>query len=140
MTVFEAARCLGISTDTVRRRIGRGELKARKEMNGQNFTWWVELPDDTVSAVQEPKEEAPYTQEHHSEDRAAVNEAEVQALLASQAALISALQAQIEAQGVELEARRREAQEFLFLLQQFQSALPAPRDGRGWWRRWWGRD
>src|SRR5688572_29307102 len=106
MTVFEAARCLGISTDTVRRRIGRGKLKARKEMNGQNFTWWVELPDDTVSAVQEPKEEAPYTQEHHSEDRAAVNEAEVQALLASQAALISALQAQIEAQGVELEGRR----------------------------------
>jgi excisionase family DNA binding protein len=134
MSVFEAARCLGISTDTVRRRIGRGELKARKAINGQNFTWWVELPD------QEPKEEAPSTHDDQSEGPGVVYGAEVQALLDSQAALISALQAQIQAQQQELEARRREAQEFLFLLQQFQASLPAPKEGRPWWRRVWRRN
>jgi hypothetical protein len=36
----------------------------------------------------------------------------------------------------ELEARRRETQEFLFLIQQLQAALPAPRATRPWWRFW----
>jgi excisionase family DNA binding protein len=39
VTVLEAARCLSISPDTVRRLISTGELKARKEINGKNFTW-----------------------------------------------------------------------------------------------------
>jgi excisionase family DNA binding protein len=49
VTVLEAARCLGISPDTVRRRISSGELKARREPHGANFTWWVEIPNELVS-------------------------------------------------------------------------------------------
>jgi DNA-directed RNA polymerase specialized sigma24 family protein len=37
VNVFDAARCLGISVDTVRRRINAGELKARKARQGHNF-------------------------------------------------------------------------------------------------------
>jgi excisionase family DNA binding protein len=61
-------------------------------------------------------------QDHNSEDCAALRE------------VITVLRE-------ELEARRRETQEFLFLIQQLQRALPDPNhqgDTRPWWR-FWGR-
>jgi hypothetical protein len=98
MNVFDAARCLGISVDTVRRRINSGTLKARKARQGQNFTWWVDLPDDLVSPGTEgPRstiEETPSAQDRQGGGPAAVDAAHTQALLESQAALITALQAQ----------------------------------------------
>jgi hypothetical protein len=58
-------------------------------------------------------------QDHNSEDCAALRE------------VIAVLRE-------ELEARRREIQEFLFLIQQLQRSLPAPKEQTPWWR-FWGR-
>jgi len=47
VSVGEAARRLGVSTDTVRRRIGKGELTAHQEPTPQGFRWEIELePND----------------------------------------------------------------------------------------------
>jgi len=45
VSINEAARHLGVSEDTVRRRIRAGNLLARKEPRPQGFTWVVELED-----------------------------------------------------------------------------------------------
>jgi excisionase family DNA binding protein len=115
VSIDEAARLLGVSTHTVRRRLRSGELKGKQVANAGGFAWVVFLSDD----LQESETSS---------------NGEVGALKA----LIAHLEAQISAQETELEARRRETQEFLFLIQQLQRSLPAPRSTRPWWRRWWG--
>jgi hypothetical protein len=42
----EAAARLGVSVDTVRRRIRSGELHAQREQRPQGYRWVVALPDD----------------------------------------------------------------------------------------------
>jgi len=50
---------------------------------------------------------------------------------------LKSLQAQVKAQGEELEAGRRELQELHVLVQQAQATLPGPRENRhSWWRFW----
>jgi len=107
VSIGEAAHRLGVSTDTVRRRISRGELTAHKEPTPP-YRWEVELelkdqplngPDSNLDA------------------------------------LVTTLQAQVQAQAEELDARRREVQELHVLLQTAQTALTAP-ERRPWWRVW----
>ena len=43
LSVADAAARLGISTDTVRRKLKRGQLQAKRDNHGQ---WWVEVPAD----------------------------------------------------------------------------------------------
>jgi hypothetical protein len=74
----------------------------------QVFIWAVELPDNS-----------PTEQPHTGEDKTLRE-------------FIAALQAEIERLHVELESRRREAQ-------QFQAALPMPDEKKPWWRRWFGK-
>src|SRR4051794_25142071 len=50
---FETA--LGISTDTVRRKLKRGQLQAKRDNQGQ---WWIEVPADAKPA--EPMQRAAY--------------------------------------------------------------------------------
>jgi len=108
VSVGEAARRLGISVDTVRRRISKGELLAHREPTPQGYRWEVELqPNDQPLNGNEANNEA----------------------------LVTALQAQVLAQAEELNARRREVQELHVLLQTAQTAL-APPERRPWWR-WW---
>jgi len=108
ISIGEAARRLGVSTDTIRRRIGKGELTAHQEPTPQGFRWEVELQANDQSL----------------NGHAGNNEL-----------LITILQAQIQAQAEELDARRREVQELHVLLQTAQTALTAP-DRRPWWRLW----
>lgn len=44
--IIEAANTLGISVDTVRRRISKGELKTRKVPSPHGETYLVEITDD----------------------------------------------------------------------------------------------
>lgn len=134
--IHEAAQRLGVSPDTIRRRIRRGELRATKEETPQGYIWLVEVPED------EPMQ--PYMQDggvHGQEHRQDVQEAtdgEVQALRN----LVDVLKAQVAIQQEELEARRREVQELHILLQQAQKALPQPVQHslrRGWWHRLFSR-
>ena len=112
VSIAEAAERLRLSEQTVRRRVRSGELPGVQLDTPQGFIWMVELPDDL--STDNP------------------DSGEIKVLRE----LIDTLRAQIETLSAELEGRRREAQEFLFLLQQAQAALPAPRDNRSWWRFW----
>jgi len=108
VSVGEAARRLGVSTDTIRRRIGKGELTAHQEPTPQGFRWEVELqPNDQPLNGHDSNLEV----------------------------LVTTLQAQVQAQGEELDARRREVQELHVLLQTAQAALTAP-ERRPWWKLW----
>ena len=58
VTIAEAARCLGMSIDSIRRRIAKNELKARKVPSPHGEIYLVELPDDaipTTATRQQPK-------------------------------------------------------------------------------------
>jgi len=109
VSIGEAAARLGVSTDTIRRRIGRGTLTAHRDPTAQGFRWQVELPDGSQSM-----------DGHH--DNSTLE------------SLVATLQTQVQAQTQELEARRREVQELHVLLQTAQSALTAPKSP--WWRLW----
>jgi DNA-binding Lrp family transcriptional regulator len=45
VTISEAARLLGLSEKTVRRRVVRGELPGIQEATPQGYTWFVNVPD-----------------------------------------------------------------------------------------------
>ena len=124
--ITDAAKILNISMDTVRRRISKGELKARKVPSPHGETYLVEVPEepDPVSEVPEDKEDNPVA--------------------------IEAMRKTISILEIELEARRREVQELHVLLQQAQKQLP-PGNAEdpavktpakvSWWRRLnpWGK-
>ena len=99
--ITDAAKILNVSMDTVRRRIGKGELKARKVPSPHGETYLVEVPDDPdpVSEIPEDKEDNPVA--------------------------IEAMRKTISILETELEARRREVQELHVLLQQAQKQLPS---------------
>lgn len=44
--IKEAAERLGVSQDTIRRRIKAGEIPAQQEPMGSGYRWLVEVPDD----------------------------------------------------------------------------------------------
>jgi hypothetical protein len=52
VSMAEAAQMLGLSMDTVRRRLHRGELQGRQEPTAQGFRWWVEVPDQVDPSSQ----------------------------------------------------------------------------------------
>ena len=47
--IAEAARRLGVSADTVRRRLKRGELEGEQHPTAQGFTWLVAMPASSGS-------------------------------------------------------------------------------------------
>jgi hypothetical protein len=135
VTLAEAAHRLGVSVDTVRRRLQKGELKGEQQARPQGFIWLIEMPEETgqpsnSSAVWQAAEEA------NSLASVAACQTEINRL----ESMVAMLQDRVNAQQDELEARRREVQELHVLLQQVQAALPAPRDNRSWWQRLWRRD
>ena len=132
VSIDEAARLLGVSQDTIRRRIRNGELKAHQETRPQGYVWRVTLPDE------EPESEG----QNHVGDTYLSSEL-VEALrdtIQRQDNTIAQLRTQLEAKDRQLETRAREVQELHVLLQQAQAVLPAPRDNRPWWQRLWRRD
>jgi predicted DNA-binding transcriptional regulator YafY len=121
VTIAEAARLLGLSEKTVRRRVVRGELPGIQEATPQGYTWFVDIPD------QPPEFEAE------------MPSGELQALRELNVALgdrIDAQDRELEAKNQQLAAKDEQIRELHILLQQAQAALPAPRDNRSWWRFW----
>jgi len=105
VTIREAAERLGVSPDTIRRRITRGTLEAVQEPRPQGFVWMVELPTTkrrrTTKRPQKPRGPSP---------------AKLEATL---------LREKVEMLTTELESRRREVGELHQLLAQSQLLLKA---------------
>jgi hypothetical protein len=102
--IIEAANSLGVSVDTIRRRISKGELKARKIPSPHGEIYMVEIPDNIV------------VESSDSEEKKEVTPSEVQT--------IEAMKKTISILQTEVDARRREVQELHVLLQQAQKQLP----------------
>lgn len=123
-TIAEASQRLGISTDTIRRRIARGELQARKTSSSHGEIYLVELPEEAAPAAD------PELNSHT---------AATPTMTTVQNPETEALKNTIIILETELEARRREIKELHILLQQAQTAaLPAVRRQdlrRPWWSR-----
>lgn len=109
VSIPDAARLLDVSQDTIRRRIRKGLINARKETTAQGFSWLVDLPDDLNQAKVEEEEDN--------------NDGEVKALRE----LVKTLQQEVD-------SRRREVQELHVLLQQSYALLPAAKP-RHWWHK-----
>lgn len=121
LTIAEASQRLGISPDTVRRRIARGELAARKIPTAHGESYLVDLPEEAAAPADPKAAAAPGTR-----TMAAVQGTETD------------LRKTIAILEGELAARTREIHELHILLQQAQAlALPAGRAERrsSWWRR-----
>ena len=57
VSIKEAAERLGVSVDTVRRRLKAGELEGKQEPHGASgYRWLVQLPDDTPAEHGPPGE------------------------------------------------------------------------------------
>jgi transcriptional regulator with XRE-family HTH domain len=54
--------------------------------------------------------------------------------------LVGALWDRIRAQEEEIAAKNKQIEQLHVLLQQAQTALPAPKDSRPWWQKLWHRD
>jgi hypothetical protein len=99
MPIREAARRLGVSQDTIRRRIRRGDLTAAREPTAQGFVWLVDLPEEEAETG-EPAPAGSASDLDHAR--------ELNRILLT-----------------ELEARRREVSELHVLLSQAQRQLTA---------------
>ncbi len=114
----EAAGLLGVSIDTIERRLKRGDLNGHQEARGNGWRWMVEVADNGAPAA---PASAP----------AGAPAGEVQALQD----LVAVLKDEVTTLTGQMEAKDRQLGELHVLLQQTQAALPAARDGRPWWRR-----
>ena len=123
VSIPEAARRLGVTQETIRRRIRKGELAAYQEPRPQGYVWFVDVPEEEL-----PSEEPPYADFKKKTD-------EVELLRE----MMELLREELKTKDRQLEAREREVQELHVLLQQFQMALPAARDNRSWWYKLWHR-
>jgi hypothetical protein len=49
VSMTQAASCLGVSVDTIRRRLHRGELQGKQKPISQGFAWLIEIPDEVIN-------------------------------------------------------------------------------------------
>jgi DNA-binding transcriptional MerR regulator len=113
LTIAEAAQRLGVSIDTIHRRLRRGQLSGHRQPTPQGFTWLVEIP----VGLRDSKNGAPADAPASVGDTQRLEQ------------MVAMLQAQLEVKDKQIE-------QLHVLLQQAQAALPAPRDNHSWWRFW----
>jgi len=139
VSVAEAAKFLGVSEETVKRRIRRGELVGKQHPRPQGYAWMVEIPDelqatnnDTHHDINTDHDDAITPQQLVTGDGSIGGE------LKRLDQMVVILEKQATLHQEEMESRRREVQELHVLLQQAHAALPAPRERGPWWHLWKG--
>jgi hypothetical protein len=138
VTMAEAAKRLGVSVDTIRRKLRRGELQGYQQPRPQGFVWVVELPEGSDNhGITFAETVADISASYPGSKGEICRLEEMVAVLQAQ---VAAQQKQMEAQQEELIAKNKQIEQLHVLLQQAQAALPAPRDNRSWWQRLWRRD
>jgi excisionase family DNA binding protein len=120
----EAAQRLGVSVDTVKRKLRRGELRGQHVPRPQGYTWLIELPDSQMDSMADCTESS----------MAELDSATIEVLNLRE--MLAMAQSQIANQKEELVSKNKQIEQLHILLQQAQAALPAPRDHRSWWRFW----
>jgi hypothetical protein len=144
VTKVEAARRLQLSLDTIERRLRRGELKGHKQPRPGGFTWLIEVPEEPLHTPAGtrggiPPLDTPADPPAPNAEIVRLEEL-VEVLKNEVAESRRQSEAQSEAYQQQLEAKDKQIEQLHVLLQQAQSALPAPRDSRPWWQRLWRRD
>jgi predicted RNase H-like nuclease (RuvC/YqgF family) len=141
----EAARLLGVSIDTVERKLKRRELNGKQDPRPRGWRWLVEIPQDVATAETSA---APATNPANAPADACANgpealrelvdtvKDEVAQLRQQLQCQAESYQQQLEAKDQQLEAKDKQIEQLHVLLQQAQAALPAPRDNRSWWQFW----
>jgi hypothetical protein len=124
VTLPEAAQRLGVSVDTVKRRLRRGELRGQHVPRPQGYTWLVELPDSQMGGMADCT----------ASSTAALDSATIEVLNLRE--MLAMTQSQIATQKEELLSKNKQIEQLHILLQQAQAALPAPKDTRPWWQFW----
>jgi hypothetical protein len=130
----EAAQRLGVSVDTVKRRLRRGELKGRQEPRPQGYTWLIEVPDNNSGSTADSNATS-----MADLDSGTVEVLNLREMLTMAQAQITVQQEQLAMKDQQLETKDRQIEQLHVLLQQAQAALPAPRENRRSWWRFWGR-
>ncbi len=135
VTIAEAARRLGVSQDTVKRKLRRGELKGRQQPRPQGFTWIIELEEDGLGeSVTDAKTEA----RTGASTTARTGELHLlEEMVSTLRAQIAGQQEQLTVKDSQLETKDHQIEQLHVLVQQAQAALPAPRENRRSWWRWW---
>ncbi len=131
VAIAEAARRLGVSADTVKRRLRSGELRGHKQPGRGGFSWLIEMD-----------ESSPSNSVGNAPANAPANDVEVQALrelVETLRAQVTAQQNQLEYHQQQFEAKDRQIGELHVLVQQAQAALPAPKENHQTWWRFWSR-
>src|SRR4051794_20158412 len=101
LSITETARVLGVSIDTVRRRVRSGVLTARRQQTTRGYAWAVQVP---AGAIENSAALDPHVGEiRHLE------------------AVVSELRAQLDQAREELRARRTEVQSLLDLMRSLHS-------------------
>ncbi len=138
VTMAEAAKRLGVSVDTIRRKLRRGELQGYQQPRPQGFVWIVELSEELDNHGITFAETVADTSASYPGSKGEIYRLEemVDVLQAQ----VVAQQKQMEAQQEELTAKNKQIEQLHVLLQQAQAVLPAPRDNRSWWQRLWRRE
>jgi hypothetical protein len=146
VTIEEAARRLGVSQATVRRRAKRGALRATKRELPTGYQWFVELPITqeapaaTQPATQDQDAEIRRLEEHVADLRRRTDDqareiSELHRLLANQQQLL--LMAPQAASQMDIQVSTQEE------AMQAASQMPTQKEGAGpKWperRRWWQR-
>jgi hypothetical protein len=123
VSIQEAATRLGVSAETIRRRVHKGVLRSRQVPTPQGFVWMVELPNE------EPQQGIHAGESEQLHELVAVLKAQLEKK-------DHQLEIQAAAHQEQLEAKDRQIEQLHVLLQQAQAALPAPKENRSWWRFW----
>ena len=133
VSISEAAKLLDVAEITIRRRLRSGEINGQKRSTPQGFVWMVEVCDETIQQKVEHRERdgrRPPNSEGAPEEP----------LLRE---LVEFLKDELKTRELswkeQLEAQNQQIKELHVLLQQAQAALPAPKENRQSWWRFWGR-
>ena len=125
-TINESAQQMGISADTVKRRLRSGHLVGHQQPTPQGFTWLIEMPDTAAPAIA-PADAPPVNSDVHIID-------DIVPVMQSQ---IQTLQDQVQLMGQQLDTKDHQISELLTVVRQAQAMLPAPKASRRhWWRLW----
>ena len=122
LSIPEAMHTLGLSQDTIRKRLRSGDLQGQKVKGAGGFRWEVFVADDpTVKGVTQDGNHANVTDDGNHDDDA------------NGGALVVELKARIDSLETQLTTRAGEIDQLHRLLA--QTALNAA-PGRPWWQFW----